>query len=51
MEMEPSTRSFCYVDDLIEGLILLMNSPDSFTGPVNMGNPDEFTILELAEKL
>jgi len=45
------TRSFCYVDDLIEGLILLMNSPDSFTGPVNMGNPDEFTILELAEKI
>ncbi len=42
------TRSFCYVDDLIEGLILLMQSPPSFIGPVNLGNPDEFTILELA---
>lgn len=45
------TRSFCYVDDLLEGMIRLMNSPDSFTGPVNMGNPGEFTILELAEKV
>ena len=45
------TRSFCYVDDLIEGFILLMNSPESFTGPVNLGNPGEFTILELAEKI
>ena len=45
------TRSFCYVDDLIDGFILLMNSPDSFTGPVNLGNPNEFTILELAEKV
>lgn len=43
------TRSFCYVDDLIDGLIRLMNSPDAFTGPVNLGNPTEFTILELAE--
>jgi UDP-glucuronate decarboxylase len=43
------TRSFCYVDDLIDGLICLMNSPDDFTGPVNLGNPVEFTILELAE--
>ncbi len=43
------TRSFCYVDDLIEGLIRLMNSPDDFTGPVNLGNPVETTILELAE--
>jgi UDP-glucuronate decarboxylase len=45
------TRSFCYVDDLIDGLIKLMNSPDEFTGPVNLGNPVEFTILELAEKI
>ena len=42
------TRSFCYVDDLIDGLIRLMASPDSTTGPVNIGNPIEFTILELA---
>jgi len=45
------TRSFCYVDDLIEGLIRMMNRPDDFTGPVNLGNPDEFTILELAQKI
>ncbi|MDP4280986.1 MAG: SDR family oxidoreductase [Bacteroidota bacterium] len=45
------TRSFCYVDDLIDGLIRMMNTDDSFTGPVNMGNPHEFTILELAEKV
>ena len=45
------TRSFCYVDDMIEGLIKLMNSPDDFTGPVNLGNPREITILELAEKI
>lgn len=43
------TRSFCYVDDLIDGLIRLMSSPDDFTGPVNLGNPAEFSILELAE--
>jgi UDP-glucuronate decarboxylase len=43
------TRSFCYVDDLIEGMIRLMNSRDGFTGPVNIGNPVEFTIRELAE--
>jgi UDP-glucuronate decarboxylase len=43
------TRSFCFVDDLIEGLILLMGSAPSFTGPVNIGNPVEFTILELAK--
>jgi UDP-glucuronate decarboxylase len=42
------TRSFCYVDDLIEAFIRLMNTPDGFVGPVNTGNPDEFTILELA---
>ena len=45
------TRSFCYVDDLIEALIRLMATPDDFTGPVNVGNPDEFTILELAQKV
>lgn len=45
------TRSFCYVDDLIDGMIRLMNSPKEFTGPVNMGNPGEFTMLELAEKV
>lgn len=45
------TRSFCYVDDLIDGLIKLMNSPDDFIGPVNLGNPEEFSILELAEKV
>lgn len=43
------TRSFCYVDDLIGGLVKLMNSPDDFIGPVNIGNPDEFSILELAQ--
>ena len=43
------TRSFCFVDDLIEGFIRLMASPDEFTGPVNLGNPGEFTIRELAE--
>ena len=43
------TRSFCYVDDLIEGLVSLMNSTDSVTGPINIGNPTEFTILQLAE--
>lgn len=45
------TRSFCYVDDLIDGFVGMMNSKQGFTGPVNMGNPDEFTILELAEKV
>ena len=45
------TRSFCYVDDLVEGLIRLMGSDDGFTGPVNLGNPVEFTILELARKV
>jgi UDP-glucuronate decarboxylase len=43
------TRSFCYADDMIEGLILLMNSADGFYGPVNIGNPEEFTILQLAQ--
>jgi UDP-glucuronate decarboxylase len=45
------SRSFCYVDDLIEGMIRLMNSREEFTGPVNIGNPNEFTMLELAEKV
>lgn len=45
------TRSFQYVDDLIEGMIQLMNSPDDFIGPINMGNPDEFTMNELANKV
>jgi len=45
------TRSFCYVDDLIEGMIRLMNTGDDVTGPVNVGNPGEFTIRELAEKI
>jgi UDP-glucuronate decarboxylase len=45
------TRSFCYVDDLIDGLVKLMASPDDFTGPVNLGNPEEFTISELADKV
>jgi len=42
------TRSFCYVDDLIDGFVRLMNSPDEVTGPINIGNPGEFTVLELA---
>ena len=45
------TRSFCYVDDLIEAMVRMMNSPKDFTGPVNTGNPGEFTIKELAEKV
>jgi UDP-glucuronate decarboxylase len=45
------TRSFCYVDDLIEGLVRLMNTNDDVTGPINLGKPGEFTILELAEKV
>ena len=45
------TRSFCYVDDLIEGFIRMMDSPAGFTGPVNMGNPDECTMLDLAERI
>lgn len=45
------SRSFCYVDDLIEVFVRLMGSPDDFTGPVNTGNPGEFTIKELAEKV
>ena len=45
------TRSFCYVDDLIDGMVRMMNGSDEFVGPVNLGNPTEFTILELAEKI
>lgn len=45
------TRSFCYVDDLIRGMLLLMDSDDSITGPVNLGNPGEFSMIELAEKV
>jgi UDP-glucuronate decarboxylase len=45
------TRAFCYVDDLIEGWVRLMNAPDEVTGPINIGNPVETTVLELAEKI
>ncbi len=45
------TRSFCYVDDLIDGMYKLMNSNENINGPINIGNPDEFTMLELAEKI
>ncbi len=45
------TRSFCYVDDMIEGLIKMMNGPDDFIGPVNLGNPTEYKIIDLAQKI
>lgn len=45
------TRSFCYVSDLVEGLIRMMDTPDEITGPVNLGNPSEYTILELADEI
>ena len=45
------TRSFCYIDDMVDGLIRLMNAPRKVTGPVNLGNPGEFTMLELAKKV
>jgi UDP-glucuronate decarboxylase len=45
------SRSFCFVDDLIDGMIRMMNAPDDFIGPVNIGNPNEFSILELANKV
>src|SRR4030043_294277 len=45
------TRSFCYIDDMVDGLIKLMNTPDDLTGPVNLGNPSEISILELVEKV
>ncbi|MFO7460631.1 MAG: UDP-glucuronic acid decarboxylase family protein [Desulfatiglandales bacterium] len=45
------TRSFCYVDDMVEGLMKMMNGPDNFVGPVNLGNPDEYSMLELAQTI
>ncbi len=45
------TRSFCYVDDMVEGIIKMMNSSDDFTGPVNLGNPEEYRIIDLAKKI
>ncbi|BDT66245.1 UDP-glucose 4-epimerase [Comamonadaceae bacterium OS-1] len=45
------TRSFCYVDDMVEGFIRMMDTPPGFTGPINLGNPGEYTMLELAEKV
>jgi UDP-glucuronate decarboxylase len=45
------TRSFCYVDDMVEGLVRMMKAPDGLVGPVNLGNPMEFSILELAQKI
>jgi UDP-glucuronate decarboxylase len=45
------TRSFCYVEDLIEGLVRMMNGPEGFAGPVNLGNPDEYMMLELAQRV
>lgn len=45
------TRSFCYIDDLIDGIIKVMGTEDSFTGPINLGNPNEISILELAQKI
>ena len=45
------TRSFQYIDDLVEGMIRMMNTEDEFTGPVNLGNPNELPVLELAERI
>src|SRR5262245_15983469 len=45
------TRSFCYVDDLVEAMIRIMDTPDGFTGPINIGNPREFSMLALAEEV
>ena len=45
------TRSFCYIDDMVDALVRLMASPDDFTGPVNFGNPNEYTVLQLAEQV
>ena len=45
------TRSFCFVEDMIDGVVRMMKTPDDFTGPVNLGNPEEYSILELAEKI
>jgi UDP-glucuronate decarboxylase len=45
------TRSFCYVDDLVEGMLRMMATETGFTGPVNLGNPEEFTMIQLAEQV
>jgi UDP-glucuronate decarboxylase len=45
------TRSFCYVDDMVEGMVRMMNGGDDFVGPVNLGNPGEYSMLELAETI
>ena len=45
------TRSFCYVDDMVESIIRMMESPDDFTGPINLGNPEEYRIIDLAKKI
>lgn len=45
------TRSFQYIDDLVEGMIRMMNTDDDFTGPINLGNPNEFSMLQLAEMI
>lgn len=45
------TRSFCFVDDLLRGLVFMMSTPDDITGPINLGRPEEFTMLELAEQV
>ncbi len=45
------TRSFCYVDDMVEGIIKMMNTPNDFTGPVTLGNPEEYRIIDLAKKI
>jgi len=45
------TRSFCYVEDMVEGIVRMMNGPDAFVGPVNLGNPGEYSMLELAESI
>ena len=50
MAMAVSHRSFQYIDDLIDGLLLLMNTQDEITGPVNLGNPEEITILQLGRE-
>ena len=50
METGKQTRSFQYIDDLVEGMIRMMNTEDEFTGPVNLGNPNELPVLELARE-
>jgi UDP-glucuronate decarboxylase len=45
------TRSFCYVDDMVKGLMLLMKTPGEVTGPINLGNPEEYSILEIAQRI